>query len=42
MFQVEEHERILADLNVKFELAKNKVNALLVRLAKIEARPLEP
>lgn len=40
--QVEEHERILADLKAKFEPAQNAVNALQERLAEIEDRLLEP
>lgn len=40
--QVEEHERIRADLEAKFEPAENAVNALQERLAEIEDRLLEP
>lgn len=40
--QVEEHERIQADLEAKFEPAQNAVNALQERLAEIEDRLLEP
>ncbi len=40
--QVKEHERILADLEAKFEPAENKVNAMQERLAEIEDRFLEP
>lgn len=40
--QVEEHERILADLRTKFEPAEIAVNALQERLEEIEDRLLEP
>lgn len=40
--QVEEHERILADLKAKFEPAENTVNMLQQRLAEVEDRLLEP
>ena len=40
--QVEEHERILADLQAKFEPAESTVNALQESLLEIEDRLLEP
>ncbi len=40
--QVEEHERILADLQVKFDHAEKVVNTLQIRLSEIEDRLLEP
>ncbi len=40
--QVEEHERILADLQAKFEPAETAVNAPHERLSVIEDRAMEP
>lgn len=40
--QVEEHGRILADLQAKFEPAENAVSAMQERLSEIENRLLEP
>lgn len=40
--QVEEHERIQADLEAKFEPAQKAVNALQETLSEIEKRLLEP
>lgn len=40
--QVEEHERILADLRVKFDPAEIAVTALQERLSEIEHRLVDP